>query len=297
MPGSNQVQKPASLILSTTGVAELDCCWQGLSMEAIASQRAVQLSTVQSYIAEAMAAGYSYAWHRMGIPFCILASLCGHVRAYHKQQLLPEEQQQQAASDEIQGCLQHQAGSANLPHESHSGPQAALIRDGLDLVTGQLQQTEKKPLQHRQLPGLHVQLASSAQQHQEGCLLTQVAAANTCHQCSKSLGQQSMQGQDRCSQCGLLQEDPNLKLHPSGLIHLNSESSIGAHEIDQLPVQLPDMQLTRQMVLTSKGTKALRDSMVTCLLTYGHMRLGLAHVFCLLRHHVCACCLPDLTAG
>ncbi|KAL3131058.1 hypothetical protein ABBQ38_000374 [Trebouxia sp. C0009 RCD-2024] len=61
---------------------------QGLSMEAIASQRAVQLSTVQSYIAEAMAAGYTYPWHRMKVPFFMLASLCGHLRAYHKQQQL-----------------------------------------------------------------------------------------------------------------------------------------------------------------------------------------------------------------
>ncbi|KAL0047414.1 hypothetical protein WJX82_002778 [Trebouxia sp. C0006] len=45
---------------------------QGVSMDSIASQRALQLGTVQSYIAEAMAAGYGYPWHRMGAPYHLL---------------------------------------------------------------------------------------------------------------------------------------------------------------------------------------------------------------------------------
>ncbi|KAL0037504.1 hypothetical protein WJX77_000402 [Trebouxia sp. C0004] len=58
---------------------------QSVSMDSIASQRALQLGTVQSYIAEAMAAGYEYPWHRMGVPCHVLSSLCSHLRAHHKQ--------------------------------------------------------------------------------------------------------------------------------------------------------------------------------------------------------------------
>ena len=270
-------------------------------MTAIASQRAVQLSTVQSYIAEAMAAGYSYAWHRMDIPFSILACLCGHVRAYHKQQLLSLEQQQQSvAADihqgQIQDCQQHQAGPQNRPCGTDDSPQPALIKISLDPAASQAQQLEQKPLQHSQLPALRVHPLPGEQQHQEGHFPLHGAAAGACDRPLGGGGQRSMQGHGVCSQCGLLQEDPTLRLQPSGLYHLDNENSTGAAEPLQPSVQLPDMQVIRQLVLTSKEAKALRDSMESCLLTYGHMRLGLAHMFCLLRHQTCSCCHLCLTA-
>ncbi len=49
------------------------------------------------------------------------------------------------------------------------------------------------------------------------------------------------------------------------------------------------MSLLKELVLTGKGTKALRDSMDDCDMTYGQLRLALAHLYCLLRNSVCQC--------
>ena len=280
-------------------------------MEVIASQRAVQLSTVQSYIAEAMAAGYSYPWHRMRLPFSILASLCGHVRAYHKQQLLADarllEQRQSYAGGQMQDRQQHHTAPGGL----HQGPEvqsasatgcheAGTAAGGLH-QEGQYQQRQQHASgheQHRQqLPGQH----SKCHQHR-GALPAQQAAVAVLQSKSAIVGEKSnvpvcdatnvRQGLGVCSHCGLLQGTGSIMLQPDGQVFACSDSSTclsPAQVQSQQPVQLPDMQLVRELVMTSKGTKAIRDSMDTSVLSYGDMRLALAHVYCLMRRHACSC--------
>ncbi|KAL3131059.1 hypothetical protein ABBQ38_000375 [Trebouxia sp. C0009 RCD-2024] len=98
-----------------------------------------------------------------------------------------------------------------------------------------------------------------------------------------------MQGQVVCGHCALLISAESVSLQPDGGLRLQHGSGSSAQVGSQRPVQLPDMQLVRELVVTSKGTKAIRDSMDTLVLSYGHMRLALAHIYCLLRHHICSC--------
>ena len=207
-------------------------------MEAIAAQRTLQLGTVQSYIAEAMAAGFSYPWHRMGVPHCILASLCGHVTAYHKLQLQQQERLQQASKQQSQNETEDQQ-----------------------------------------------ELCSKGQQ----CLLLK----------QQQHGNSGMaQSQPSCSQCGLLQSQSNVSLHTDGLVRSAQEELVDLSTTEgqqRRCTRLPDSSLLAELVLTGKGRKALRDSMDSSLLTYGHMRLALAHIYCLLRNSVCLCRLPGQT--
>ena len=209
-------------------------------MEAIAAQRTLQLGTVQSYIAEAMAAGFSYPWHRMGVPHRILASLCGHVTAYHKLQLQQQERLQQASEQQSQNETEDQ------------------------------QQQE---------------LCSKGQQ----CLLLK----------QQQRGNSGVaQSQASCSQCGLLQSQSSVSLHTDGLVRSAQEEVVDLSTTEGQQgrcTRLPDSSLLTELVLTGKGRKALRDSMDSSLLTYGHMRLALAHIYCLLRNSVCLCRLPGQT--
>ena len=279
-------------------------------MEGIASQRAVQLSTVQSYIAEAMAAGYSYPWHRMRLPFSILASLCGHARAYHKQQQLAharlEEQQQSDAGSTSQDRQQHQAagGCRAAPDiVTATGYHRLCVGAGGLHQGGQCQQQQQYGVwheQHRQPP-----LGQHSECHQQGRLLSvQNAAAVELQSKLTVAGDMSNQpvygasdithSQAVCGCCGLLQSIESVMLQPDGKVFLcgdNSTRLAAAQVQSQQSVQLPDMQLVRELVMTSRGTKAIRDSMDTSVLSYGHMRLALAHIYRLLRHHtkVCSC--------
>ena len=275
-------------------------------MEAIASQRAVQLSTVQSYIAEAMAAGYSYPWHRMRLPFSILASLCGHVCAYHKQQLLADarqllKQQESNAGGLKQGSQQHQTA----PGEAHQGVEVQPVSPpgchrvgiwagGLHQGGQQQHQHSSQHEHHRQpLPGQHSQCC------RQGGLLPEHQAAAAALQ-SKPAVMGDMFATDItkvCSHCGLSQGCESLMLHPDGQVFPSGDSITrlaAAQAQSQQPVQLPDMQLVRGLAMTSRGTKAIRDSMDTSVLSYGPMRLALAHIYCLLRHHICSCLQTDL---
>ena len=248
-----------------------------MSMEAIARQRAVQLGTVQSYIAEAMAAGYSYPWHRMGIPFTILASLCGHMRAYHKQQQLCMVGKEDQADDyQTQSKQPHQQRQHGIEGCSYMAPS----HDSLNPAVGLAQQVEQSVASAKHAPPSQgLRKCQEAQLH--------VDAELASHDALHGIGQHSMQSTGVCSQCGLMQDESTVRLHPSGLVTAGSQLAPGADE--PRLVQLPDMQSMQELVLTSRGTKALRDSMDTCLLTYGQMRLALAHIYCLLRHQVCLC--------
>ena len=282
-------------------------------MEAIACQRAVQLSTVQTYIAEAMAADYSYPWHRMRLPFSTLASLCGHVRAYHKQQLLADarllEQQQSNAGGQTQDSQQHQAAPEEplqgLEVQSVSATGCHGVRPGVEGLHqgGQYQQQQQlqyglQRQQHKQpLPEQH-----SACHQQGGQLPVQQAAAVVLQSKPADVGDASkqavwrstdiMHGQALCGHCGLLQGIGCIMLQSDGRVFALSDSSTclsAAHVQSQQPVQLPDMQLVRELVMTSKGTKAIRDSMDTLVLSYGDMRVAIAHIYCLLQRHACSC--------
>ena len=280
-------------------------------MEVIASQRAVQLSTVQSYIAEAMAAGYSYPWHRMRVPFSILASLYGHVRAYHKQQLLSDARllhQQQGNASVMQDNQQHLA----VPCKSRKGsePQAlpAAACHGSCVGTGEVhhgkqdqqqQQQQQYGLQHEPYKQLLPEQQSGCQQQRASSSVQQAAATMSHSQQAVvvDISNSPVHGTRRpcqavCSHCGLLQDVDSARLKPDGRVCAwdGSSTCLAAAQVQsQQPVQLPDMQFVRELVLTSKGTKALRDTMDTLVLSYGHMRLAFAHIYCLLRQHVCSC--------
>lgn len=276
-------------------------------MEAIASQRAVQLSTVQSYIAEAMAAGYSYPWHRMSLPFPVLASLCGHLRAYHKQQLLADAQllqrQEGDASGQRQDSLQQQVSLS----ESHEGAKGQAVSatgcHGLRTGSRVPHQGGQCHQQQHQQDGKQILCEQHLECHlQSGPLPMQqaaVAVLQPTHEAVSDMSNQAvrsdpdvMHGQGACGHCGQLQGVESVMLQPDGYVCPGGDSStclVVAQVQNQQPVQLPDMQLVRELVMTSKGTKAIRDSMETSVLSYGHMRLALAHIYCLLRRHVCCC--------
>ncbi|KAL3138946.1 hypothetical protein ABBQ32_005758 [Trebouxia sp. C0010 RCD-2024] len=260
-------------------------------MEGIASQRAVQLSTVQSYIAEAMAAGYTYPWHRMKVPFSMLASLCAHMRAYHKQQLLsgaPLPPKQPGDMTQMQDDQQQ----APACQGAESQALLALSHQGWCAGAGGLQHGGQNPHHHPQQ-----QQQQNAIQHDLHQARPQQAAAVKVHSAGVD-GDASqprhgttdrVQSQVVCSRCALLIGTESASLQPDGGLRFQHGSGSPAQVGSQRLVQLPDMQLVRELVVTSKGTKALQDSMDTLVLSYGHMRLALAHIYCLLRHHICFC--------
>lgn len=278
-------------------------------MDAIANQRTLQLGTVQSYIAEAMAAGYGYPWHRMGVPHCILVALCDHVRAYHRQlmqQQEPEQLQQQCLHLPHPALLQQAAQSQ--PHslwpklqqepvqqQEHKMQQHCIL-DELQQHVLHRQQHDTKPQQqplrdarnpvlhpHTECPAVPCMAQASTGQKQ---LAVSVASDGLLDDSSCSAWTLT-QDQVVCRRCGLLQDQGSAILHGDGSVHVLQ----GSHATGASPqaVQLPELGFIKELVLTGKGTKALRDSMDMCAMTYGHMRLSLAHVYCLLRNSICLC--------
>jgi len=267
------------------------CVMQGVSMDSIASQRALQLGTVQSYIAEAMAAGYGYPWHRMGVPYHVLASLCSHVRAYHKH---------------VEQCHKQQAQTHQLPQ---SGEQQEHVHQ-LELEC-ELQQPQQQ--QHYQSQHRHHQ-SQQQQQRQRGvkegqthtqadnadaifavppaweCKEATAAVAADLSQDEKSnLSSTLARGQAVCSDCKLPCDQGAVVMHNNGAVQVcHGVRAVGCGPNSRV-VQLPDMSLLTELVQTGKGTKALQDSMDDCDMTYGQLRLALAHLYCLLRNSVCQC--------
>ena len=51
------------------------CCWQGMSVAAIAALKRIQPSSVQGYLAEAVLYGHAYRWHSFGVSDAVLAAV------------------------------------------------------------------------------------------------------------------------------------------------------------------------------------------------------------------------------
>lgn len=265
-------------------------------MDAIASQRTLQLGTVQSYIAEAMAAGYGYPWHRMGVPHCILVSLCDHVRAYHRQLMQQQEpeQLQQAAQSQPHSLWQELQQEPKQP-QGHTVQQHCIRDEQQQHVLHRQQHDtnpQQQPLRNARSPvhRSHTECtavpctAPASDEHEQ--LAVSVASDGLLDDSSCSAWMLT-QAQVVCRRCGLLQDQGNAILHGDGSVHvLHGNRATGACP---QAVQLPELGFIRELVLTGKGTKALRDSMHMCAMTYGHMRLSLAHVYCLLRNTICPC--------
>ena len=267
-------------------------------MGSIASQRALQLGTVQSYIAEAMAAGYGYPWHRMGVPYHVLASLCSHVRAYHKQveqyheqqaqtHQLPQSGQQQQQEQvhqlelecELQQQHQHHQSQQHHHHHHHQSQQQQQQQ--------QRQRGVRKGQTHTQADNADAVCAvAPAWKCKEA---TAAVAADRDHDENPNLDSPLAQGQAVCSDCELLCDQGAFVMHSDGTVQVyHGIRAVGGGPNSKV-VQLPDMSLLRELVQTGKGTKALRDSMDDCDMTYGQLRLTLAHLYCLLRNNVCQC--------
>ena len=265
-------------------------CVQGMSMEAIATQRTLQLGTVQSYIAEAMTAGYAYPWHRMGLPHCILASLCSHVRAYHKQLMQQEG-----------GLLQHpcqlERMSCQEPDMQQPQWQTKHQQHGSMRTQQQLHQQEARQSSDRlgqaqtsHATGSSAFSAQAAAQHYQAT--TGPAGMGSGADAASCLDVPLIQAQAVCHECGLSLDQGSAELGSSGLVHMPNQKSTDRDTIARCgggAAQLPEMSGLTDLVLTGKGTKALRDGMQNSTVTYGHMRLALAHMHCLLRNTVCSC--------
>ena len=251
-------------------------------MEAIAAQRKLQLGTVQSYIAEAMAAGNGYPWHRMGLPHVVLASLCGQVRHYQKHLQQDKEQQQNVSEQQKQEQARQQNG------QLQQGAQQ--LQQEQQQSTQQLQQEQHQPKQEQahQQNGQQQQSAQQLQ-HQDSNLHAKV------EQSGQQLHLQPDVIQLRSTMCscgGVLPVGADLCLCTDGSVcHANvSEAGFPPGVMFCSPaVQVPELHVLEQLVVTGKGTKALRESMDNCLLTHGQMRLGLAHLYCVLHNAVCSC--------
>ena len=127
-----------------------------MSLDSIASQRGVQLSTVQSYIAESMTAGYAYPWHRLGVPHTLLASLCGHLNAFYRYQqqpvqLLRQSEGQQQQHIEGQQQQQQQSTGQELQLQVQQSQQAETVtQQQLGARRGPQNQAEAETLLHQQ---------------------------------------------------------------------------------------------------------------------------------------------------
>ena len=257
------------------------CVMQNVSMDSIASQRALQLGTVQSYIAEAMAAGHGYPWHRMGVPYHVLASVCSHVRAYHKQ---------------VEQYYEQQAQVHQLPQLEQLQQQQQICQFGLECeLQQQHHHHQSQQQQQQQQRGIrndqtHTQAADAvcavppAWEYKEE---TAAVVAELDHDENPNLASTPAQGQAVCSDCELPCDQGAVVMHSNGAV-CHGIRAVGGGPNSKV-VQLPDMSLLRELVQTGKGTKALRDSMDDCEMTYGQLRLTLAHLYCLLRNSVCQC--------
>lgn len=261
------------------------CVMQNVSMDSIASQRALQLGTVQSYIAEAMAAGYGYPWHRMGVPYHVLASLCSHVRAYHKQ---------------VEQYHKQQAQVHQLPQLGQLQRQEQFCQFGLECELQRQQHHYHQSQQQQRQRGISNDQtqAKAANADAAVCAVppgwkwmeaTAAVAADLNLDDRSNLASTSAQGQAVCSHCELPCDQGAVVMHSNGAVQVCRGIRAEGGGPDSKVVQLPGMSLLKELVLTGKGTKALRDSMDDCDMTYGQLRLALAHLYCLLRNSVCQC--------
>lgn len=300
---------------------------QGMSLEGITSQRGVQLSTVQSYIAEAMAAGYAYPWHRLGVPHHVMAVVCDHLQAFHKQQQQQEpwpgddqksgHERQQEVQHHPEREGQHQAkahGSSVRPDLQPAA--AAAQQQGRGAVSGMCQApvlhaSARQHLQHlhdQQHKTANVQWSDGRQQQPHRGDLQPSLQQNTTLPLQKvthsqllphQQQQEPFRGSDQHGSSdlpGLHTSNGMLKdqglgcrltlpvwLHPNGTVTAESQD-LQAHAAQSESVSsqllaLPDVALIRELVKTGQGTKALRDQMGSDAISYGHLRLALAHVY------------------
>ena len=276
------------------------CAMQGVSMDSVASQRALQLGTVQSYIAEAMAAGYGYPWHRMGVPYHLLASLCSHVRTYHKQveqyreqqaqtHQLPQsgQQQQQLQIHQLECELQQQHHQSQHHHHQSQHHHHHLHHNHQSQQQQQRQRGVRKAQTHTQADNADAVCAVAPTWECKEA--TAAVAADFGPDEDPTVASTLAQGQTVCSDCELPCDQGALVMDSNGAVQL----CVGIRAMGDSPsskvVQLPDISILKELVQTGKGTKALRDSMDGCDIAYGQLRLALAHLFCLLRHSVCQC--------
>ena len=300
---------------------------QGVDLEGIARQRVVQLGTVQSYIAEAMAAGHPYPWHRLGVPQPLLATLCIHLTAFHKllqqqQQtdVLQQQQQQQQQSD----VLQQQQQDSHIPQQQVQIQQHAQVQQQQPGHMHQQAQVQTQhwpnqqqvaqcwPQQHPvAVPQVHEH--RQWQQHPDVVLDMQHVAGLTLLQHSTpaqgaQLGPQQQQRQlpqhwsskavqglpaqqatpiatantsatcqEATAQAGKKLLCPRLWLQPNGM--LSGTQAEHSH-------LLPDMDMVKELVKTGQGTRALREYMGPDVISYGQMRMALAHIYCLMLRHL-----------
>ena len=83
--------------------------------------------------------------------------------------------------------------------------------------------------------------------------------------------------------CRLTVQAPQSWLHPNGTVTADSQAlqAHAAHpeSASSDPIALPDADLVRELVRTGQGTKALREQMGSEAISYGHIRLALAHLY------------------
>ena len=292
------------------------CVWQQeLSLDSIASQRSVQLSTVQSYIAEAMTAGYPYPWHRLGVPHALLASLCSHLNAFHQYQLEVVQLQQQSEGQQQQqgtgqgyqlqvqqgqSVTQHQLGAQSCPQKQ---AEAALCLHPEESPWRQQQQPD--PVLCMQHAGVLMQQRSIAsanlpppprQRHmpQHWSALPAQCVAKQADLSGRDRGggvfdvgvaqQQSLTPANSEQSCA-----PQLWLQPDGTVTprlqaMGCSDNVGC--VGQQGVQLVNVALIEELVKTGKDTKALREWMGSDAMSYGQMRVALAHLYRLTLLHI-----------
>jgi len=115
-----------------------------------------------------------------------------------------------------------------------------------------------------------------------------VAADLNCDE-NPALSSTLARGQAVCSDCKLPCDQGAVVMHSNGVVQVCHGTRVVGGSPNSKVVQLPDMSVLKELVQTGKGTKALRDSMDDCDMTYGQLRLALAHLYCLLRNSVCQC--------
>lgn len=267
---------------------------QGLTLDGITSQRGVQLGTIQSYIAEAMAAGYPYPWHRLGVPHALLATFCSQLTAFskHKQQqdeIWLQHQQQQLQADP-QAKPKQEIKLHVVPAQAQQQPEAP---SGLQQLQPQIQNynatsqhTGCAVQQERQAHGHIVchQLQQQMPQHMSRVDAQQLSAVTQTAEQQSGTGVLSVASQENVDLAPAQQQHaPQLWLQLDGTVTQRpSEVQAGLQDIEpvgQLAVKLPDQSLVSDLVKTGQGIKPLRDYIGPDVMAYGQMRIALAHLY------------------
>lgn len=81
---------------------------QAVSFATIAQHRQIQLSTAESYVAEAISAGFAYSWHRMAVSDALLAVIAASVA--------------EALRSPASWLMSHCVSTAQFPPQSRSAP-------------------------------------------------------------------------------------------------------------------------------------------------------------------------------